>query len=470
MLKKAIMVVSGNAFGSLFLLVRNLVVARMMSPENYGIASTFAISMSVVEMLSYLGLNQLMIVDKDGDNPRFQAAMQGFQVLRGCFSATVLFLIAEPYARFLGVERVAWAYQVLALVPFINGFQHYDVHRLRRHMNFRPTVLVNSIPAAVSVLALWPLALFMGDYRIMLGALFFQALAMVAVTHLSAERSYRIRLDPVLMKKAMVFGWPLLLDGALIFAAMNGERLIILREMGVTQFAFFSMAFTLTLTPTSVLSGAAHSMLVPWLASVRNKPDEFQRAALIALEVNLAIAVLLVLGTSLVGGPLASLLLGPKYVPILEILVPIAVLQAIRVSKNGANLVALSIGHTSTSMICNLIRVASLPVSWWVAVYSGDIFMIIWIVCIAEIIAFLLSMHLARSWAGIRILPFLLPVAIVAALLALVLWDNFTHPPQKAFPGHLHWMQIAILGTGLAALASMSGLRARLLDSRRSHG
>ena len=125
MLKKAVLVVSGNAFGSILLLVRNLIVARLISPENYGIASTFALSMSIVEMLSYLGLQQLIIVDKDGDDPHFQASMHGFQILRGCFSSVMLFIIARPYAEFLSVQKVAWAYELLALLPLINGYLYF---------------------------------------------------------------------------------------------------------------------------------------------------------------------------------------------------------------------------------------------------------------------------------------------------------------------------------------------------------
>ncbi|MEZ5885377.1 MAG: oligosaccharide flippase family protein [Paracoccaceae bacterium] len=459
MLKKAILVVSGNAFASIFLLLRNLIVARLMSPENYGIASTYAISMSVVEMLSYLGLNQLMVVDKDGDNPRFQAAMQGFQVLRGTFSAIVLFLIAYPYAQFLGVERVAWSYEILALIPFINGFQHYDVHRERRHMNFTPTVLVNSIPAFVSVLSLWPLALMFGDYRIMLFALFAQAISMVATTHLTAKRPYRLMLDFGLMKHAARFGWPLLLDGALIFGAFNGERLIVLRELGVTQFAFFSMAFTLTLTPTIVLANSFQSLFLPPLTAAREDGPAFQRLSIAAIESNLAVAVLLMMGTAIVGGPLAYLLLGPKYLSILGVLVPVAALQAIRIAKNGANIVALAIGKSSSSMWCNLIRVASLPLSWWVAVRSGDVFTIIWIVCVAEILAFALSMVLAKKWAGIRLSPLILPVGLSAALTAFAVYDCFAHPPVKSMLEHLHWGLLVTFALGLVSLLTMTGLR-----------
>ena len=470
MFKKAVMVVSGNAFASIFLLLRNLIVARLVSPENYGIASTFAMSMSIVEMLSYLGLNQLMVIDKDGDDPKFQASMQGFQVMRGVFSSVVLFLIAQPYATFLGVERVAWSYEVLALVPLINGFQHYDPHRQRRHLNFTPSVLVNSIPAMVSVLVIWPLALMFGDYRIMLFALFAQALSMVATTHLTAERPYRLAWDFTLMKRATKFGWPLLLDGALIFGAFNGERLIVLRELGVSQFAFFTMAFTLTLTPTIVLANSFQSLFLPNLSGAQKDPEAFQRLAVASIESNLAIAVLLVLGASLVGGPLAYALAGPKYVSILTILVPIAILQAIRVAKNGANTVALARGQSSLSMMGNLVRVASLPVSWWIAVTTGDVLAIVWVVCVAEVVAFVLSMWLVRRWSGVKLRPLALPVLLTVGLIVMVGFDALRTTPRASLLQHMHWELLLVLILGLLALASMTEMRlsARKLMQRRS--
>lgn len=462
MFKKAIMVVSGNAFASIFLLLRNLIVARLVSPENYGIASTFAMSMSIVEMLSYLGLNQLMVVDKDGDDPKFQAAMQGFQVLRGLFSSIVLFMIAYPYAAFLGVERVAWSYEVLALVPLINGFQHYDPHRQRRHLNFTPSVLASSIPAVVSVLTLWPLALMFGDYRIMLFALFAQAIAMVATTHLTAKRPYRLTLDLTLMKRATKFGWPLLLDGALIFGAFNGERMIVLRELGVSQFAFFTMAFTLTQTPTIVLANSFQSLFLPNLSSVKDDPAAFQRLSVASVESSLTIAVLLILGTSLIGGPLVYALTGPKYISILLILVPLAILQAIRVAKNGGNTVALACGKTSLSMMGNLVRVASLPISWWIAVTTGNVLAIVWTVCLAEILAFVLSVWLMRRWTGVKLRPLVLPILMTGLLCAAAWLDAMRTPPNANLWQHLHWELLAILLIGVLALASMGEMRVYL--------
>ncbi|NJM81628.1 MAG: oligosaccharide flippase family protein [Tabrizicola sp.] len=96
MFKSALLILSGQAFTSILLLLRNLIVARLISVEDYGIAATFAISMSIVEMMTTIGLHQLIIQDKDGEDPRLQSVLQGFHLFRSLFSGLILFLLAIP--------------------------------------------------------------------------------------------------------------------------------------------------------------------------------------------------------------------------------------------------------------------------------------------------------------------------------------------------------------------------------------
>jgi O-antigen/teichoic acid export membrane protein len=462
MLRKAFMLVSGNAFGSALLLVRNLIIARLVSPEDYGIASTFAVAMSIVEMLSYLGLNQMIVVDRDGDDPGVQKAMQGFQVLRGVTSSLILFAIAIPYARFLGVDHVAWAYQVIAFIPLVNGLQHFDMHRLKRHMNFRPWIATQAIPPLVSVLALWPLALIYGDYRIMLVSLFIQSGAMVLLSHLMAERRYALSFDFGLIRRATVFGWPLLLNGVLLFGVFNGERLIVGRELGMSQLAVFSMAITLTLTPTLVMAGATQSLFLPALGGTRDRPDSFRWLGTAAVEAGLAIGVALILGIVLLGGPVIHLLLGAKYAAILGILVPMAVMQAVRVAKTGGSTVALAKERSGNAAAGNLIRVLSLPLSWYVVIRTGDVLTVIYIALAAEVVGYLVSIRLAALRTGLPLSPLVLPSMLSALACAAALLDAHYFPPQAGLVAHLGWTRWCVAFLCLAALFSMSALRGYL--------
>lgn len=132
MLRAALLLLSGNMAASGLLFARNLAVAALIPVADYGIAATFALAMAAVEMASSFGLQLQIVQARDGDDPRLQNALTGFQVLRGALAAAVLFALADPFATFLGIPEVAWAYRVLAVVPLLNAFQHFDIHRLNR--------------------------------------------------------------------------------------------------------------------------------------------------------------------------------------------------------------------------------------------------------------------------------------------------------------------------------------------------
>lgn len=459
MFKKALMLVSGNAFASALSLVRNLAIARLVSPEDYGIASTFAISMSIVEMMSYLGLQQLMIVDKDGDVPHVQAAAQGFQVLRGCLSSTILFLISGLYAAFLGIEQVAWAFQIIALVPFFNGFQHFDQHRLKRHMNFRPSVLTSALPPLFSVLSVWPAYLLWPDFRVMLVSIFTQALSMVLVSHLTAERRYQLAWDRWLVRRAIEFGWPLLLNGVLLFAIFNGDRLIIGRELGMTTLAIFSMGFTLTLTPTLVLANSMQTFFVPMLSrEVDNRPA-FQTLSEAAIEGGVVIGLLLILGTSLLGGPIVHILLGSKYEGLLPFLVQLGIMQGLRVAKSGPSLIALSRGRNGLSIWANIPRILTLPVAWVVVLRTGNIESVIGVGIAAEGLGLMIALWTTRTRLGVHLRHLVLPMALFFGFAAVSWWDAWVTAPRPLFADHLHPGLLLVLFVGLATILSMSALR-----------
>ncbi len=459
MLKKALMLVSGNAFGSALLLVRNLLVARMLSPDDYGVASTFAIAMSIVEMMSYLGLQQLIVVDKDGDDPHVQAAMQGFQLIRGAFSCIVMFLIARPYANFLGIGEVAWAYEVLAILPLINGLQHFDQHRLKRHLNFTPSIISSAVPALIATVSLWPLAVFYPDYRIMLASLFVQMVATVVLTHLTAERRYRLAYDPAVIRRSMVFGWPLLLNGVLLFGIFNGEKMIVGRELGMASLAIFSMGFTLTLTPTLIMANSMQSFFLPQLTGARDRDAEFQMIGRVAVEAGLVVGLTLVFFTALIGGPIVGYLLGPKYFDILPILLPLAVMQAVRVAKTGSSIIALAKGQSGNATWANMFRVAGLPVAWLIAIRTGDIVAITWVAVGAEAAGFLFALYLVKARAGLRIEPLTGPIMLTVFVCVVATAVAWAEPEAPTFGQQWHPLYLLVILASIAAFLGMTELR-----------
>jgi O-antigen/teichoic acid export membrane protein len=429
MFRTALLILSGNAASSLLLLARNLIVARLISVTDYGIAATFAVAMAVVEMMSALGLQQQIVQAKEGDQLRFQAALQGFQVLRGLVTGAVLFVMSGWFAAFLGIPEVAWAYQLLALVPVLNALQHFDIHRLNRQMRFAPLIWSKAVPAILSLAALWPLALWLDDWRIMLWAILIQAMTGAVASHLLAERPYRLVFDRIIMAQSLRFGWPLLVNGILMFLVFQADKLIVGRELGMDALALFAMGMTLTLTPTLVLAGSASNFFLPQLSKTdRATPEgmaEFRLLAHATQQSILMTGVFFVLAVVVLGGPVINLLLGDKYLELLPLLTWFSIMQAIRLMKAGPAIIALAEGQSSNSMIANMVRALVLPGAWYVAATSGDLRAIIWIAILGEIVAHATALWLLRRGAKLPLAGGLVPHICVGLCLAVSAWRSY---------------------------------------------
>ncbi len=404
MVRAGLFILSGNAATSLMLLVRNLLVARLIPVTDYGIAATFAIAMAAVEMASALGLQQQIVQARDGDDPRFQAALQGFQVLRGALAAAALFFLATPLAGFLGVPEVAWAYQLLACVPLLNALQHFDIHRLNREMVFAPVVLTGAVPALVSLILVWPLAAWLQDYRVMLWAIIAQAVLMTLFSHLTARRRYALVWDRAVMGESLRFGWPLLVNGLLLFVVFQGDKLIIGRVMGMEVLALFAMGVTLTLTPSLVMAKSAQNFLLPQLSQAADPTD----LARVTLETGILMAVVLTCGLVLCGPWLIDLILGAKYADLTPLLLWFALLQALRVLKAGPAIVAMAAGETSNAMWANLVRIAVLPLVWWLAVAGMKLELLIGVGILGEALGYGVALGLLMRRCAFDIRPVLL--------------------------------------------------------------
>ncbi len=459
MIRTVLLILSGNAFGALMLFVRNLAVARLITVEDYGIAATFAISMAIVEMASGLGLQQLIIQDKEGNDPNLQAGLQGFNILRGVISGVILFFLAGPIAGFLNIPEVTWAYQLLALVPIIRGFEHFDIYRLNREMKFGPLLLTKTVPALIGVLSIWPLYLAFDDYRIMLYSVLFHWVLVVVTSHLVARRRYRASLDRSVMRRSLHFGWPLLITNTLLFAIFQGDKIIVGRTMGLEDLALFTMGVTLTLSPLLVSASSEKQFFLPQLSAARDD-DTFDRLANAAMQASLVSGLGLVTLMTLIARPLVDVLLGERYAALGPILVLFAVWQAVRIFKVGGTIAALSKAQTSNEMVTNVIRILALPIAWNIAVAGGTLSQILWVAIAGECLAFGASLVLVRVRLGLKLDRQVLPILIAFCLLGVA--ASTTIFP---LPGDMMFLAkglVVILF--LATLASARTLRAYITN------
>jgi O-antigen/teichoic acid export membrane protein len=421
-LRGAAVLTVGNVVSQALAFVRNVVIARLISPHDVGIAATLAITLSLVELLADVSIDKLLIQADDGESPRLQAACQAAQAVRGVAQAGMLLLLSWPLARLFDLPSIVWAFQCVAVGPLVRGLAHLDPTRMQRDLKFIPSAVAEVVPQIASLAAVVPLALWLGDYRAVLFATLMQAGLYVLCTHATATRPYRWAWDGVTMKRIVVFGWPLMINGALLFAINQGDRIAIAASYTKDELALWANAMLLASAPLLVLSKVAVSLALPILSKCREDRARFEGRYELCMQglgwVAAVVAVPLIIG----GGAVMGLLFGPAYTAAGAFVGLLAVSQALRVCRIGPTVAALAHGETTNAAWGNAARLVGVIAAMALAFAGSPLVQVAAAAVAGELLSFavgvlrLQARGLLSAWRSVGpLLPVLAVMGVAVA-------------------------------------------------------
>jgi O-antigen/teichoic acid export membrane protein len=374
--------------------MRNVVIARLISVEDFGIALIFALVTTLLEMTSNLALDRILVQDDQGDSDAMLASSHALQFARGVIGGAILFLLAVPIAHLFKVPDIVWAFQTLALLPVIRGLVHWDKVVHQRDMDFRATAIVDALPPLASLLVAYFGALWLQDYRVMLLVVLTQALLMVVVSHLMARRPYRWSLRRDLARKKFHFGWPLLINGLLMFGIFNGDRALVGALFDLTTLAWYGAAFALVLVPGMMFARVCGTLLMPGLSRSKHDVDSFRKQCGLALALCFGGAVFITVFFAIGGKALILLAFGDRYARGNQLLMLLALGQALRIARVAPAMISNSQAKTTNAMYSNLVRIIGLPLAAGLALLGYGIQWVALAAIFGEALAAIVSFRL----------------------------------------------------------------------------
>ncbi len=393
----------GQVVGQFCSFGRNIIIARIVSPTDFGVAAIFVMIVTFLEMMSNFSIDRLLVQDPDGDDIKFQQVAQFLQAMRGIISTLLLLLFAGVIANLFSMPDSKWAFCVLALVPLCAGFYHLDPKRIERNMKFWLGTSVEMVSQVLVLLLAWPVGKWFGDYRAMLALLIVKQAVYMLGTQLVARRPYRWATDKEYLERFWRFGAPLLLNGLLMFVVLQGDRFIIgsakkifgssydMADVGV-----YSAAFMLTMIPTIMVVKVLSTLLLPILSKLKDSPEAFlEETAFFNSSVSIIASVVCGL-LLLTGDKVLVFVYGVKYGHASVLVSWLSVLWAIRMLRVIPAIVAMANGCTKYLLYTNLVRSVALVGVVYVVAHGLPMKWIAIVGLIGEGMAYLYSLLLNK--------------------------------------------------------------------------
>lgn len=406
-------------------LLRYTALARLLGPQQLGMAATLALTASFFELLGDMSSDRFLIQDRHGDEPGVQAMAQLAQIGRGLVIGLAFIAFSGPVAAFFKAPQLALALCILALSPLINGFTHLDIKRVQRDHDFRPEGLALVCAEVLSLIATVAAAFLTRSFVAILYGMVIRSLTAVIVSHLCAQRPYAVGFSRAHARRLGHFAMPLLLNGPLLFFGSQGDRVIIGRQVGLAELGHYSAVLLLIFYPSAMLARFIQTTSFPLLAGARDQGGRLDvEIGRLSGQVIL-LAILMCAGFAVVAPVFISLVFGPAFTQAPQLIALVGMLQTSRFLIVWPTAVSLAIGRSANILVGNVVRLLVVPSAiaghWLMGGLTGVIIGFI----VGEIIAFAIALGLMNRSMGAPLLSrFSRPLLFCCLSLVVVGWAH----------------------------------------------
>jgi O-antigen/teichoic acid export membrane protein len=307
---------TGTVSQALLQIVSMVVLARLLTPAQFGAAAAAGLVVGLCQVVSQIGVGPALVQRRTLDDQEISAAFYS-SLLFSVLLAALLFVLSPWLNQLVGLPSDSSLLRLLTVALVLAGAAAAPMGMLQRELRFRSMAMVDLVafgPATIGVGVVMA-AMGRGAVSIVCGqiagsvvtAIGYHALARSPLRPASPAAAWRS------VRPLLRFGSGYSLSQLGNWFALNADNFVVANMLGPGPLGIYSRAYNLLSQPANVIGSAADKALFPAMAKVRDDGERLRNAyvrsaSLVALVTVPSSVVLYVLAPEVV-----HLLLGDRW-------------------------------------------------------------------------------------------------------------------------------------------------------------
>jgi O-antigen/teichoic acid export membrane protein len=375
-----------------------LVLARLLTPEDFGIVALALLVIVALSFLRDLGLNGALILRQDLDR-RAKGTLLTLMLGTGALLGLALAAASPLVAELMDEPRLDEVTAALSATLLLGGVTWFYEALLQRELEFRKRFYSLAAQSLTNAAVALPLAaLGAGVWSLVAGQL---ASTVAFGAALLAVAPYRVRpaFDRDAAVDALRTGRGFLLQAFGGFAQQNADYLVVGRVLGAAPLGYYSMAYRLAELPYYAIAEPVARVTFPAFARMRSRGEDIRPSFLSGLR--LVALVTCPVGVILSGAaePFTHAILGDAWLAMIGPLAVLGVWAAIRPLQVTVSWLLNSIGEAGLMGVVSVAVLVPLVPSLVLAAELGGMTAVAWVM-VADIAVSLLVLGVFASRRG----------------------------------------------------------------------
>lgn len=355
--------------------VSTMVVARILTPADYGVV---AIAMGIVGILEILGefsFDLALIRNQGATRDHYNTAWT-LNLIRGVVFAIGIYLSADQIALWVGRDEIADLLRLLALVPLADGLTNIGTVDFRKHFKFERELILHVASKMIEVAAAITAAYTLRNYWALCLGIVVGRLSNVCIGYIMSP--YRPRICLTKWRDIAEFiGW---MFGYNVLCSLSWKLDIIIigRLLPASSTGSYANADSIASLPTTQMVMPISRALFPGFSAIATDHGRLKEIYVKSLGTTIGIVLPLTFCLSVMASSVVMVLLGPQWSEAATILAVIAPAYGFAMLYAGSESVLIARGKTRELFLRGLARLVIRPLAFYLLVSSYGLMGAIW--------------------------------------------------------------------------------------------
>jgi teichuronic acid exporter len=338
-----------------------IIIARLLTPEDFGIIAAAMVVTGFLDLATNLGLGAAIIQTPQLQRRQTEQSM-ALSVLAAVAAAALLYFFAPLWGSIQGDSRIVAVLRVLGVAVVLTGIHVVPNALLSRDLKFEVVSAANLLQGITTAATSLSLAFVWRSYwALVVGYVVGKAIFTLTILVLRFVR-------PAVPRWSVVgglvrFGGILTADRFLWYFRQHFDIIIVGAFLGARPLGLYSMAMTLARMPVEKISAVISPVLFPVFSRSQVSRTELHRQYGQTLAGLALVGFPAGLGMAAVSGDVVPIVLGSQWIPIIP-LVSILALGTPFALLSSVNPVTLNaVGRVELSFLMSAVMAVVIPIA-----------------------------------------------------------------------------------------------------------
>ena len=294
--------------------ILQIILARILSPEHYGVLSIMIIFTNLADVFIHSGFGTSLIQNKDVTEEDYSSVFWVTLVL-AAFAYGIIFVAAPGIADFYGMPDLVQPLRILALMLFPGTLTSIQCAKIFRELDFKKNFYSNMIGTVVSGVIGITVAYMGGG----LWALVVQRMVNIVINCIVLHFVVHLKLSFACnfhrVRVLFTFGWKLLVSALLDTLYSNLQSLVIGKKYNSTTLAYNDKGKNYPQFIINAVNGAIQSVMLPAMSAEQDNQTRVKNMMRTSMTMSAYIIFPMMAGLAAVATPLVRLMLTDKWLP-----------------------------------------------------------------------------------------------------------------------------------------------------------